>query len=298
MRMRTTPILVTGASGYLGGRILAALKANDIPAVGTTGRARGALPCDLTDAHAVERLLAKTEAETIIHCAANVPKAHSDYEDSRAAQESLRMVEVLIERRPAHLVFTSSMTVYCVGQDFEAPVREEEAVPVDALSGYTRSKRLAEQALLRAGNITATILRIPGLFGLPRRGGLLYNAAIALARRGTFTPAAVLPLWAAIHVDDAAAICVRAARHTPCSSRVLNVGYPGPMSIPAAVAELSSLLGGEVPAREAPVFEMNLERLDRALGLPEHNFSTRLQQLAAWARHEVDSLEQTVNERA
>ena len=279
------PLLVTGAAGYLGRQVLAQLKGRGIAALGTTSRPGNGLTGDLTDRDAVVRLMEATRPATVIHCAARVPKSDVDYSDERAARDSLRMVENLISTRACHIVFPSSMTVYRPGA--RIPVCEDQAA--DDLAGYAKGKRTAEEALLSAPDIKATVLRFPGLFGPPRRGGFIYNAALAFASNRTPQLPAIAPLWAAMHVDDAAQLCVRAASRGSRLSVLMNAGYPGRMSLCSVLEALASIFDCRAPRCDAPEFEMDLSRMGRELGLPGNDLASRLQELANWVRESARS---------
>ena len=278
-------ILVTGASGYLGKHILSMLRMKGVDALGV-GRAVGCdIVCNLNDQAATNDLIARHPGCRIIHCAAVVPKSRPDYLDEGRAAESLSMVRNLAAAGPRYIVFVSSMTVYPEGTLL---AREDEAVPTG--KGYAGSKFQAERVLLEREGITATILRLPGLFGLPRRGGVLFNSALALARGETPTLDAALPQWAGLHVEDAAEICVRAATVSPADSMVLNAGYPERMAISTAVAQLAALFGRELTVPSPKWFEFDLSRLHRVLGPVAGRFSDRLNDLADWARVEVGNV--------
>ena len=283
--MANKPLLVTGANGYLGARVIARLETLGVPHVAVT-RASVGLHCDLADAEAVRKLLKSTAAKTVIHCAARVPHKTGDFESTALAQENISMVKNLIAAAPGHIVFTSTMTVY--RNPPRLPVREEDAD--NELPGYPGGKRAAERLLLEAHNLRVTILRLPGLFGAPRNSGLLYNAALAFANgRQPSTPAAP-PLWTIMHVDDAASMCVRAARRAIAGSMLLNCAYPVRTSIESVLRELASLLDAPAPAvPNAPMFEMDISRLIAELGSPDGNLHDRLKELAAWARHEASA---------
>lgn len=275
------PVLVTGASGYLGSRIVARLQAQSSAVIGTSRH--GSLPCELTDSQSVARLVIDTGAKTIIHCAAHVPQSALNYDDDEAAGASLRMVANLIAAAPRHIVFASTMTVYGVVE--KLPVRESDSSRT--LSGYSGAKKAAEELLLRASHLRATILRLPGLFGPPRRGGLLYNAALAFANGKAPRTPGKPPLWAAMHVDDAADLCIRATRRDGSKSVVMNAGYPGRVSIPSVLAQLAAEFRVPPPDCAAgPEFEMDLELLQQEIGLPDGNLGTRLAQLVQWVRNE------------
>ncbi len=275
--------MVTGAGGYLGRRVIAALEASRVPHVGVT-RSGGQFACDLNDAAAVRELLTRTGATTVIHLAARVPASQIDFESEELARASVKMVANLIAAGPGHIVFTSTMTVYRNPQ--RLPVREDDASA--GLSGYPAGKRAAEQLLLAAARVRATILRLPGLFGAPRRGGLLYNAALAFAAGRQPALPADPPLWTTMHVDDAASMCVRAARRATSGSRLLNCAYPVRTSIESVLRELALLLDAPAPVvPNAPLFEMDVSRLVAELGPPDGSLHERLKELTAWARRET-----------
>ncbi len=273
------PVLVTGATGYLGQRIVAAFRARDIP-IRTVGRDDSAdIRCDLTDREAVAGSI--PAHALVVHTAAHVPKQAADYDDENQAALSLSMVANLLSRQPSRLVFTSSMTVYGPGS---MPVREEHAgAPT---SGYAGAKRRAEE-MIEAASVPSVVLRLPGLFGPPRRGGLLYEAVRALCAGRSVSVPADPPLWAALHVDDAAELCLRAVMaDIPKQVVLLNAGYAGSFTIPGAVTEIAELLGMPPPRAlpEAPSFAMDLSRMEDTLGLLSHGWRGRLEDLIAWTR--------------
>lgn len=277
-------ILVTGANGYLGGRILSLLRDIDVNALGVGRSERCDIICDLSVSDATEKLIKQHPDSRIIHCAAAVPKSRSDYFNEEAAAENLEMVSNLARAKPRHVVFTSSMTVYPEGTTL---AREEDAASIG--KGYAAAKLEAERILLESKDFTATILRLPGLFGLPRRGGVLFNSALALARGDTPILENSLPQWAAMHVDDAAEICIRVASASPRYSMVMNAGYPERMAISDAVTRLAALFGRECSLPPPKWFEFDLSRLHAFLGPVSGKFYDRLSDLADWARKEVQN---------
>ena len=270
-------IAVTGATGYLGARVIARLQALGIPTTACPGSASG---LDLTDQRQVRDYFRPGRFETVIHCAASVPKTAADYSDDDAGLRSLKMTENLLTATLSRIVFTSSMTVYPA--DADMPVREEDAGA--AATGYAGYKRRAELALEEANDTEVTIVRLPGLFGPPRESGLLYNAARELAAGRIPALDEPAPLWAALHVDDAADILVRSAAKTLSGEKILNAGYDSPMSVSQTVSELAALFGVDLPGGNAPVFQMNLTRLKQTVGLADQALADRLSELAAQAR--------------
>ncbi len=274
-------IAVTGATGYLGGRVIARLKALGLAAESCPGPAEG---LDLTDADAARHYFAGRDLSALIHCAAIVPKASAEYADTGTAEKSVAMAKAIAAAGIGEVVFASSMTVY--PGDATIPVREEDAA--DDAAGYAGGKLRAERTLCAAAGTVATILRLPGLFGAPRTGGLLHNAAAAFARGRAFPLPYPAPLWAALHVDDAADLLVRAALKPAHATRILNAGYSEPMSVTLTVSQLAARFGIGLPEGDAPRFEMDLSRLEATLGRPDGTLAGRLDQLAAAARADAE----------
>jgi nucleoside-diphosphate-sugar epimerase len=177
------------------------------------------------------------------------------------------------------MIFPSSMTVYPSDVGF---AREEDAV--SAGPGYATGKLEAESRLLQQSGTDVVILRLPGLFGPPRQSGVLFNAALAFARDKDFRLAEPVPQWSALHVDDAADSVVKATT-LPSGKYLVNVGYPGRMSIPDAVGRLALLFGRNWSCSSSFTwFEFDLTRFQQLLGRVKSDFQTRLAQVAQWAQ--------------
>lgn len=277
-------ILVTGATGYLGSHVLANLEGKRMSYVATSRR-----DCDLTDIGAVRTMLRRIEPSVIIHCAAMVPQSASAYEDSQAAEASVAMVKAIAQNAVCPIVCVSSMTVYAEVEDF--PVREDDAV--FPKTGYARGKWLAEQALLQRNFIGDVALRLPGLFGLPRRSGLLYNAAKSFLTNTTFEPAPPPNIWAAMAVQDAAEYVVRAtmSASSGCPPQPVNIGYEGEFSVPAAVAEIAARCGlvWESPQGRVRPFSMCLDRLKLRYSMLSVTFRQRLEEFVDVVRYDLQA---------
>ncbi len=204
------PVLVTGAGGYLGGRVIGQLRANGIESLGLARGGGSDLACDLLDAAGLRDVVDRTVPRVVVHCAAAVPRNAAGYDDAEAGTDSVRMVQNLIDAGVTNIVFASSMTVYRPGQ--RGPLREDRA---DPQSAYGRAKFEAEALLASANGCSAVALRLPGLFGPPRRKGLVYALCEAIRKGRTPTLPAQPLMWSAMHVDDAASTMVRAALRPP-----------------------------------------------------------------------------------
>lgn len=279
-----SPILVTGASGYLGSHVARRLLDNCVATVALTHR-----DCDLTDANATRVILDRINPKIIIHCAASVPKTLASYEDNLAAESSIAMVDSLCRYAVCPIVLTSSMTVYSGLVSF--PVSEDHAV--QPKSGYARGKWQAEQLLFSRNRLGDIAVRLPGLFGLPRRSGLLFNATKSFITNRKFEYQALADIWAAMAVQDAAEYIENIVTSSISSNKApqaVNVGYEGSFDISSAVGEVARLCGiTEIQITPAPLsFSMNLDRLKDFCPLLKVTFNQRLAELVSQVRKELD----------
>lgn len=267
------PVLVTGASGYLGRHVmdLALQRGQSVVGVSRSGYHA----CDLTDIRKVKALLDTVDPSVIVHCAAEVPKGAAAYADVAAARKSTEMCATLSEVAGCPVVFASSMTVY--GNAPPIPVTEDFSDPE---TPYAAGKLAGERYFSRC-RYGSFSLRLPGLFGPPRAGGLLYKAATAFIRKLPFTVATPCPVWAAMHVRDAADYVLRAVEMTnDDGSYAYNIGYPGKFSIASGVKMLAGVCGATWEDElGAPEFAMDLSRTHRDLGYLEFTFEDRLKEL-------------------
>ena len=277
------PILVTGAAGYLGRHVLAALRAAGAPVAGTSRRGGdGLAACDLLDQAALARLLREVAPATVVHCAA---ERVGRYDDTAAASASVAMVENLLTAGATRIVHVSSMTVYA--PDIARPAREDVTRPGSA---YAEGKLAAEGALMARPDVAATILRLPGLFGAPRAGGLVHALCEAAATGGPVTLPSAPVLWAAMHVADAAAVIARAALQPCDSTAVMNLGYAGVFSINRLLDLLAEETGRRLVTEIAhPDFEMDLTRLHSRYGRAPGSLRARLSEAVLAARRHHDS---------
>ena len=173
-------ILVTGAGGYLGSKIVDNLLYKGFAVIPVT-RDR----CNLLYANQVRELIRETSPDRIIHCAAFVPKIPSEYNDDRN-KLNIDMTENILISSQCPMVYISSMTA-------SNPVTE-----------YAMSKLRGELRLQMLNN--GLSIRIPGLFGPPRKNGLIYNMlnTIKFQYTHSLTLSDDLTEWTGMHVDDAA----------------------------------------------------------------------------------------------
>jgi nucleoside-diphosphate-sugar epimerase len=279
-----SPILVTGASGYLGGCIVRQLTLNKTFFVSVVSNKikENEEVCDLTNQKETMELLQKIKPKSIIHCAAAVPKelngSVNGYQDINAAEKSLTMALNLAKAAKCPIVFLSSMAVYDNGGSLKNPVREEDA-KYTPKSSYAVSKYNAEIKMSKLTSYGLICLRLPGLFGGCRESGVLYKASRAFILGHDFKILNT-PMWAAMHVDDAASVCIKAAEILKFPKYdVVNIGYDEKFNIVTAVELISKIIGSYWDSGfiKAPNFQMNLEKSKKYMLYNNMTFKTRLQ---------------------
>jgi nucleoside-diphosphate-sugar epimerase/predicted dehydrogenase len=150
-------ILVTGGSGFLGGRLLEVLSEQGTPARGTTrlmSRARH-LPevewtqCDLAREDRLR--IALCDVETVFHCAAlcGAPGSLREYEEANLGG-TLRLLRLATEAGVKNFIYVSSMSVYEAPRDSVTALDESASLDprAEERGSYTRTKLAADQAVL------------------------------------------------------------------------------------------------------------------------------------------------------
>jgi nucleoside-diphosphate-sugar epimerase len=251
--MTSPRLLVTGATGYLGGAVAKAALAQGIMVRGAGRRPSPSrelewVALDVLDERAV--VAAMAGIDVVIHAAAlahvfrpsNVPRTTFLDVNGRGT-ENVARAAVMAGCR--HFVLVSSVAVY--GSGAATMVAEDgECRPG---SHYAESKLLAEaraREQLAAAGIPLTILRMTTLYGENNPGNV--NRLMQAIDRGRF-------IWigsgsqrkSLIHRDDAARACLAAALAPAAAERIFNV-----TAAPATMKEIVDGLHvalGRVPPR-------------------------------------------------
>lgn len=199
--------LISGASGFVGGKLLNALCADNLPY-----RTLSRNPAQVTDG-IVADLADKTaltaacdSVESVFHCA-GYAHAFSSLSGDDAAMHwrvnfegTRNLVEAAGQAGVKHFVFLSSVKAMAESGD----VCADEDFPGDPRTAYGQAKRAAENAVLEAGlryGMHVVNLRLSMVYGAGGRGNL--ERMGRLVGRGVFPP---LPETgnhrSLVHVDD------------------------------------------------------------------------------------------------
>jgi nucleoside-diphosphate-sugar epimerase len=261
----TAPILVLGARGFVGRRIVATLAAAREPVIGVVRRGAGephTVQADATDAAALARVLAG--ARGVVNCIVG---------DARTIVANAQALAAAAPRG-VPVVHFSSMAVY----GSATGIVDETAEPRGDTGWYGAAKAQAERAL--AGT-AATILR-PGIIYGPGSGQWSARIARLLqSRRLGDLGAAGDGACNLVHVDDVVAAALAALRVPGARGQAVNLGHPEPPTWNDYFLAYARALGA-VPLARIPRWRLKLESL---LGLPLKALELvahRLRVPAAW----------------
>ena len=266
--LRGRPILVTGATGKVGRRLVAALLAGGARiAVLTRNPARAAelwpgAPLelragDLTDPASLGGVL--QGIDTVLHLASYSPAPNElDIYEAEAhwaitAVGTRNLAALIPGSEVRRLVYVSS--VKAMGDGVAAlgrPAREDDRPRPESL--YGRAKLAAEQAVLALGEsarVHAAVLRLPMVYGLAGTGNLA--RMIDAVARNRFPPwPRIENRRSAVHVDDAVRAALLLAQNDRAAGQVYLVTDGRPYSTRWLYETIRDALGRPAPAWGVP----------------------------------------------
>jgi nucleoside-diphosphate-sugar epimerase len=275
-------IAVTGATGWLGSRVLAALaggnvKAGRIRALVATGESHKALieagievvQGDLRDRAALDALVAGCRDGLVIHLAGIIhPPGRTALFDEVNHRATLALHDAAAAAGVRRMVVMSSNSPF--GANPSRDHRFTEESPYHPYMGYGRSKMLMEQGLLqrmrRDARPEVTILRAPWFYGpgQPPRQTLFFT----MIRQGRF------PLFgdggnrrSMGYVDNLAEGILLASNHPAAAGQTYWLADERPYAMTEIVDTVRAILRDDfgMPVKEktvhAPMFVADLARL-------------------------------------
>ena len=241
-------VLVTGASGFLGGVLCAELAGRDhqvaalVRRDGSEPPGTTAVKGDLTDAGSLTDALRAEQPECVFHLAAEI----ASQRDAARIQDvnvdgTRRLLEACEAAGVRRVVFTSTVVT---GDARGAVLDEETELPVE--TAYGRSKQEGER-LLRESAVEDVIVRPSHVYG---PGGWFVEEFVNRLRQpGRF---AVIGSgdnwWDVVRAEDVASACADAAERAPAGA-LFHVVDDEPIRFYDFVALAADALGTGPPRR-------------------------------------------------
>lgn len=292
------PVVVTGAAGYLGGRLAGVLghRARSLVRAPVAWLpARQQVPCDLLGP--VDDLAAALAgAAAVVHLAGH-NEVVAAAEPARARDETVAMAEAVRDAARAagvaRVVYVSTIHVY--GDHLAPGAHVTEDVPAAPRSAYAEARWACEEALRAGGDLDVVVLRLSNAVGAPADPTVDRWTLVAsdLCRTAVLDGRVVLRSsgmqWRDfIALEDAARLVARCVDPAvPAGTYNLASGRSSTVrSLAELVQDRVALRTGTRPALEAPP----------VTGGPDPAYTLDVRALAAHGLRAERTLEEAVDE--
>ncbi len=264
-------ILVTGATGFIGRRLMAQLlerfgaasitcvvhasnKPGESEAVESFRRAGVTLVAgDLTKTPIADA--APPAVDVVFHLAANIDTDTPEEEhrvNDRGTANLLAWLRPTL--RACRLVYTSSIAVLDRNGIANGPLKEDS--PSTPRTAYGATKMRGEEILREAApkhGFSWTIVRLPTVYGPGEKAGGLFDLLITGARTGGLISRVNWPgRSSVIYVDDAAAILIDLAFKASAANEVYCISSGEDLTLPDIAREAALLIDRPVKPINVP----------------------------------------------
>lgn len=299
-------LIVTGAGGFLGSRILGgapktwqivALLHGQAFAVHSHG-----YTLDITNPKHIRALADREgQADAILHLAGKIDICFSFAEEGRPLPCNTNVSDLfstnvggtslvieLAERlKVSRFVFASSQSVYGFGVNGML----DERSPVKPMEHYAYSKLACEQMVLEGLRYTdfVSALRLSGLYGPERTHGTIWKFCHDAVTKGEilFEPKQPIP-YSALSVSDASRAVVQMLGHSNGFSGIYNVGPAEATSLRVFAETIAKAAGSAILVDngvDQPEIAMNLSRIKGLTGWAPMPMKASLLEMIDSIRH-------------
>ena len=298
-------VLVTGAAGFIGSKLMYVLRERGDEVVGIDNyndyydvrlkEARVAAfglevrKMDLADKAAVDALFAAEKFDKVVNLAAQAGVRYSITNPYAYLQSNLvgfmNILEACRNNGVKHLVYASSSSVY--GMNAKVPYSEEDKVdnPVSLYAATKKSNELMAHAYCKLYGISMTGLRfftVYGPWGRPDMAPMLFASAISKGERiKVFNGGDMIRDFT--FIDDIVEGTIGAVDQEPAPDgnglryRVYNIGYSHPVKLMDFIHEIEEALGVKadmemLPMQPGDVYQTNADTtlLEQEVGYKPH----------------------------
>ena len=199
MEIATRPIVVTGATGFIGKHLTGLFDTGNIPYVKFTG--------DITIEKEVQEFFRQHRPERIIHLAGKHTGSLRELQ-SVNVQGVLNILDAANQYACPHIIYASSAAVY--GNVMQMPGAQETDQTAPN-TPYGESKVEAERHIVAAGasGIRSTILRLGSVYGPGQTAGIIPTLTHSIQHDHVVYYDQVHPVFRHyIHVDDVCRVII------------------------------------------------------------------------------------------
>lgn len=258
--MSSTAVLVTGATGFVGGAIVRALEQIPLLSIISCVRGDAHSPARQFDLARPDCLPMLTDIDVVVHCAARVHVMHETAGDALAAFRQANVDATLALARHAQasgvkrFIYLSSIKVNgevtLPGRKFYA---DDAPAPQDA---YGISKSEAETALLALaaeGGMQVVIIRPPLVYGPGVKANFL--AMLRWVRRGVPLPlGAIDNRRSLVYLDNLVDLVRVCLQHPAAANQIFLASDQEPISTSRLLAVIADAMGKRARLLPVPVW--------------------------------------------
>ena len=319
-------ILVTGAAGFIGSKLMSELQKRGDTVVGVDNfndyydvrlkdarcRAFGleVIKKDIADKAAVDQLFAAEHFDKVVNLAAQAGVRYSITNPYAYLQSNLvgflNILEACRNFGVKHLVYASSSSVY--GMNAKVPYSEDDKVdnPVSLYAATKKSNELMAHAYCKLYGIAMTGLRfftVYGPWGRPDMSPMLFARAISAGEPiKVFNHGDMIRDFT--YIDDIVEGTIGCVDQVPGPNenglpyRVYNIGCSNPVKLMDFISEIEQAMGREaqkvfLPMQPGDVYQTNADtsKLEAEIGYKPHvRLHEGITEFAKWYLSDLNPL--------